>query len=58
MGQLPESLWEMVRLRYVEARTLRGVAAATGVPEATVRVRLEEALAKIERCLKAKGVIA
>ena len=54
--QLPEGLRRIVRLRYVEARTTRGVSGATGIPEATVRLRLSEARQKLEQCLRLKGV--
>jgi len=55
--QLPEGLRRIVRLRYVEARTTRGVSGATGIPEATVRLRLSEARQKLEQCLRLKGVV-
>ena len=58
VGRLPEELWQIVRLRYVVGRTLRGVAASANMPEATVRLRLQEALALLARCLKQKGVVA
>ncbi len=57
VGRLPDELARIVRLRYVEARTTRGVAAAAGIPEATVRLRLAEARAALARCLKGKGVL-
>ena len=57
VGRLPEELWQVVRLRYVEARTLRGVAEAANMPEATVRLRLKEAMALLGRCLKQKGLL-
>ena len=47
----------LMRLRYVSAGTTRGIATATDVPEATVRLRLTEALGLLERCLKSKGVL-
>ena len=55
--QLPDELAAIVRLRYVEARTTRGVAAAAGIPEATVRLRLAEARERLARCLRSKGVL-
>jgi len=57
IGDLPPDLARVVRLRYVEARTTRGIAAATGIPEATVRLRLKEALGRLERGLKQRGVL-
>jgi DNA-directed RNA polymerase specialized sigma24 family protein len=47
----------LVRLRYVEARTTRGVGQAAGLPESTVRLRLAEARNLLERCLRGKGVL-
>ena len=57
LSQLPDELAQIVRLRYVAAGTTRGIATATDVPEATVRLRLTEALGLLERCLKSKGVL-
>jgi len=54
---LPADLAELVRLRYVDARTTRGIAAATGLPEATVRLRLAEAIAILARWLREKGFV-
>lgn len=53
---LPENLRQLVRLRYIEARTTRGVAEAAGVPEATVRLRLDKARDLIRECLEGKGI--
>ena len=53
---LPPDLARMVRLRYVEGLTTRGIGEATRMAEATVRLRLAEAKELLERCLKAKGV--
>jgi len=53
---LPPDLDRIVRLRYVEARSTRGIAQAERLPEATVRLRLDEARETLARCLKAKGV--
>ena len=52
---LPAELARVVRLRYVDGRTTRGIGAATGLPEATVRLRLKEAGAILAQCLKEKG---
>jgi len=57
LAKLPRDLAEVLRLRYVEARTTRGVAAATGLAEATVRLRLAKALGLIERCMRTKGML-
>ncbi len=49
-------LANLVRLRYVDGLTTRGMAQKTQTPEATVRARLAEAVRLIEKCLKNKGV--
>ncbi len=54
---LPPELADIVRLRYVDGRTMRGIAAAANMPEATVRLRLKEAVAIVERCLRSKGIL-
>jgi len=54
---LPEELAGIVRLRYVDGRTTRGIAAATGMPEATVRLRLDQARQSLQRCLREKGIL-
>jgi len=58
IAALPGELSRLVRLRYVDGRTTRGVAAAAEMPEATVRLRLGEAHEQLLRCLKGKGVLA
>jgi RNA polymerase sigma-70 factor (ECF subfamily) len=57
VAALPPGLARVVRLRYVEGRTTRGVALAMTMPEATVRARLKEALSLLEQGLKARGVV-
>ena len=57
ISHLPEGLAQIVRLRYVAGRSTRGVAAETGIPEATVRSRLAEVHERLEQCLRAKGVM-
>ena len=52
---LPSELARILRLRYVEGRTTRGVGAVLGLPEATVRLRLKEAIGLLARDLRAKG---
>lgn len=54
---LPPELGQIVRLRYVEARTTRGIAAAVGMPEATVRSRLAEAMGALRQCLRGRGIL-
>jgi RNA polymerase sigma-70 factor (ECF subfamily) len=55
--ELPADLALLVRLRYVEGRTTRGVAAAAGLPESTVRLRLDEARARLGDLLRAQGIV-
>ena len=55
--QLPAERARIVRLRYVEGRTTRGVAAGAGIPESTVRLRLAEAHGRLAQCLRSKGVL-
>ena len=57
IAALPAELQRVVRLRYVEGRTTRGVAEAAGMPESTVRLRLQEAKALLQRCLRGKGIL-
>ena len=55
IAALPETLGRFVRMRYVAGRTTRGIAATLGIPESTVRLKLKDAIARIERCMKDKG---
>jgi len=57
VGELSAELQLVIRLRYVEGQTTRGIAAATKLPEATVRLRIEDARRRIEKCLRGKGVV-
>ncbi len=54
---LPAELGRVLHLRYVKGMTTRGIAAAAGIPEATVRLRLKETLSLLQGCLKAKGFL-
>ncbi len=56
VSALPDELRRVIRLRYVSGMTTRGISAETGLAEATVRLRLEDARRRIERCLRGKGV--
>jgi len=56
IGRLPSKLGLIVHLRYVDGRTTRGIAAALGMPEATVRLRLGEAVAALQREMGARGI--
>jgi len=48
---------DLVRWRFMESQTLRAIAQRMGIAEATVREnRLPAALAKLERCLRKKGL--
>jgi RNA polymerase sigma-70 factor (ECF subfamily) len=57
VSRLPAELAAIVRLRYVEGLTTRGIAQRRGLPEATVRLRLQEAHQALERCMKGKGIL-
>ncbi|MDP6636538.1 MAG: sigma-70 family RNA polymerase sigma factor [Phycisphaerae bacterium] len=57
VSHLDQQLGELVRMRYVRGMTTRGIAAEAGMPEATVRSRLGEALDCIARCLRGKGIV-
>ncbi len=57
VDSLPGELARIVRLRYVDARTTRGIAAEINLPESTVRLRLTEASAALRQCLKEKGFL-
>ena len=52
---LPPEPARIISLRYVEGLTTRGIAAATDVPEATVRLRMAQARDMLLKCLRAKG---
>lgn len=54
---LPAELAEIVRFRYVAGMTTRGIATATGIAEATVRLRLAESLSLLRTCMAGKGHI-
>ena len=54
---LAAELAALVRMRYVDGLTTRAMAAASGMPEATVRLRLKEAMALLADCLREKGVL-
>jgi len=58
IGRLPGELQQMIRLRYVEGRTTRGISSAVGMPEATVRLHLDKARDILRRCLESKGIEA
>jgi len=52
----PESA-RLVRLRYVDGLTTRGMATAADMPEATVRLHLARAQEALEKCLRDKGIL-
>jgi len=47
----------LIRLRYVDALTTRGLAARLGIPESTVRLKLAQAHGQLEKCMKTKGFL-
>lgn len=56
IARLPESLEKVIRFRYVDAMTTRGIAEAMGMPESTIRSRLSQAQGLLMTCLRSKGV--
>lgn len=56
IAELPEELRRVLELRYVEGLTTRAVGESAGLPEATVRRRLQEAFAALRARLRAAGV--
>jgi RNA polymerase sigma-70 factor (ECF subfamily) len=57
VDSLPAQLALILRLRYVEARTTRGVSSVMDIPETTVRLRLKQAQDMVRRCLEEKGIL-
>ncbi len=55
IAAVPDELARFVKMRYVDGLTTRGIATIVEMPEATVRLRLAEAIRKIEQCMKTKG---
>lgn len=58
IARLPADLQRLIRLRYVDGRTTRGLAEATTSPEATVRLHLTSARDQLRGCLESKGIDA
>ena len=56
--RLPADLQRLIRLRYVDGRTTRGIASVADSPEATVRLHLDKARDLLRRCLESKGIDA
>ncbi len=56
VGRLPEEMARLIELRYIDARTTRGMAEVLDIPEATVRLRLDKARDLLRRCLEEKGI--
>jgi RNA polymerase sigma-70 factor (ECF subfamily) len=54
---LDEELQQIIRLRYVQGLTTRGMGRQLEMPEATVRLRLKEACGHVQRCLQTKGLL-
>jgi len=57
VAALPSELARVVRLRYVDGMTTRGIAGATDMPESTVRLRLSEAMILLTECMRGKGYL-
>jgi len=54
IDRLDETLGKIVHLRYVEGLTTRGIGEAVRLPEATVRLRLNEARGLLLDCMQGK----
>ncbi|MBT3278925.1 MAG: sigma-70 family RNA polymerase sigma factor [Phycisphaerales bacterium] len=52
------TLTRIVRLRFVEGLTTRGISRRVNMAESTVRKRLAEAMAHLSVCMKGKGFFA
>ena len=57
MEALDADLARLVRLRYVQALTTRGIAKELGIPESTARLRLTDAHQRLQRCMNGKGFL-
>lgn len=58
VGRLDDEHARLVRLRFVDGLTTRSIAAATGLAESTVRLKLGAAMRALETCLRKKGFMA
>ena len=57
LAQRDEAAATLIRLRYVEALTTRGLAARLNLPESTVRLKLAQAHGQLETCMAKKGFL-
>lgn len=57
LDALPRELAHVVRLRYVGGMTTRGIGSTTGLAEATVRLRLDEAVNLLRGCMRGKKLL-
>lgn len=57
LDALSPDLARIVRLRFVEARTTRGIAEVEGVSQRSVSLWLDEAYTLLAKCLRSKGVL-
>jgi len=57
LAQRDEAAATLIRLRYVEAMTTRGLAIRLNLPESTVRLKLAHAHGQLENCMKTKGFL-
>lgn len=56
ISRLPEDMQKLIRLRYVDARTTRGISTTANLAEATVRLHLGKARELLRDCLEGKGI--
>ena len=57
VGTLEITLERIIRLRFVDGLTTRGISRRVNMAESTVRKRLTEALASLSICMKTKGFL-
>lgn len=57
VSELPDELGKLVEMRYVQGLTTRAIAAQSQLPEATVRMKLDQARGQVARCLRTKGIV-
>ena len=55
MSKLQSEYRQYVDIGYYQSLTTRGTAAATGIPESTIRLRLEEARGMLLKCMRSDG---
>ena len=52
---LPDAMARLIRMRYIQSKTTRGMATELDIAESTVRTRLNKAIEQLELCMTNKG---